>query len=69
MEKKLTPVNHLEDQHYRQPGLYRQVMTSKQVKETLLYTNNFIMACGHSWKLKIKNIGVGMKEITLTQFE
>jgi hypothetical protein len=66
--KEITAINHLNDRHYINPGNARQIMTNQQVKETLLYTENFILACGHSWKLKIKNIGVGMKEVTLVPF-
>ena len=69
MEKELQPFNHLSNSFYVFPKTARQVMTDKQVKETLLETNNFIMACGLGWRLKIKNIGVGMKEVTLQPFE
>lgn len=67
--KEIKPKNHLSDMMYISPGIARQVMTSQQVKETLAYTENFIMACGRCWSLKIKNIGVGMKEVTLKPFE
>lgn len=50
------------------PGTSRQVMTTKQVKETLQQTENFILACGHGWSLKIKNLGAGMKEVRLVPF-
>ena len=69
MEKTLNPQNHLEDRMYAMPSIAKQVMTTNQVKETLLATDNFIMACGHGWKLKISNIGVGMKEVKLVPFE
>ena len=61
--------NHLDDKMYTYPHIARQVMTSKQVRETLLATDNFIMACGRCWSLKVKNIGAGMKEVSLKPFE
>lgn len=63
------PKNHLNDRMYTFPHIAKQVMTTKQVRETLLATDNFIMACGHSWKLKVSNIGAGMKEVKLIPFE
>ena len=65
MKKEVQEINHLEDRMYRNPSFATQVMTAKQVKETLLATNNFIMAAGYGWKLKVKNIGAGMKEVSL----
>lgn len=62
-------MNHLKDDMYKFPHMARQVMTTKQVKETLLATDNFIIACGRSWSLRIKNIGAGMKEVSLKPFE
>lgn len=69
MKKELQPINHLANNMYVFPKTARQVMTNQQVKETLLATENFIMACGHGWRLKIENLGVGMKEVTLVPFE
>lgn len=69
MEKTLTQHNHLEDRMYTYPSFAKQVMTTKQVKETLLATDNFIMACGHGWKLKVSNIGAGMKEVSLIPYQ
>ena len=61
--------NHLEDNMYVFPKVAKQVMTDKQVKETLLATNNFITAGGSCWRLNIKNIGAGMKEVTLKEYD
>ena len=44
-------------------------MTTRQFKETLLQTENFIMSCGHGWKLKAENLGAGMKEVRLVPFD
>lgn len=67
-ETDVKSFNHLSHNMYVYPKYARQVMTTKQVKETLLATDNFIMACGHGWKLKIQNIGAGMEEVTLQPF-
>jgi len=66
--KEVKSINHLEDRMYRNPKTNRQVMTAIQVKETLVYTNNFLTACGDNYQLKVKNIGAGMKEVTLIPY-
>lgn len=66
--KEVTPKNHLIDTFYTSPLLARQVMTTMQVKETMLATDNFITACGRSYSLSVKNIGAGMKEVRLKPF-
>lgn len=53
---------------YREPGRHKQIMTTKQVQETLLATDNFVMAAGHGWKLKFKGLGAGMQEVELVPF-
>lgn len=65
MNKELQSVNHLSDNMYSNPYNASMVMTSKQVKETLLATDNFILACGHGFRLKVENIGAGMKQVSL----
>lgn len=69
MSKEVESINHLEDRMYRLPHMARQVMTNKQFKETLVDTDNFIMACGRAWKLKAENLGAGMKEVRLIPFD
>lgn len=66
---ELIAKNHLANNMYSFPAIARQVMTTRQVKETLLHTDNFILACGRCWKLSVKNIGAGMKEVRLKPFE
>jgi hypothetical protein len=68
-KKQIKPLNHLTDMFYSQPHTARMLMTTRQVKETLLWTQNFIMACGRNWQLKVKNVGAGMKEVKLQPFE
>jgi len=67
MTKELQAINHLANNMYVYPANATQVMTTRQVKETLLATDNFILACGYGWKLKVKNIGAGMKEVSLVK--
>ena len=35
--------NHLDETHYRAPGQWRQVMTTRQLRETLLYTGGDVI--------------------------
>jgi hypothetical protein len=67
--KELIPTNHLNDRMYVYPSFAKQAMTSKQVKETLLATDNFVTAAGRGWKLKVKSLGAGMHEVSLIPFE
>jgi hypothetical protein len=68
MEKEVKAINHLEDKMYIKPKTSRQIMSIKETKETLMYTQNEIMACGDLWTLKVSNIG-GMKEIRLIPYK
>lgn len=61
--------NHLNTNFYTTPAIARQVMTTKEARETIQATENFIMACGRGWSLKVKNIGAGMKEVSLQPFK
>lgn len=67
MSKDINPKNHLSNNMYAYPGIAKQVMTTEQVQETLLATDNSVFACGYMWALKVKDIGAGMKEITLVK--
>ena len=69
MKKEIIPFNHLNNNFYTMPKIARQVMTTLQFKETLLQTENFIMSCGHGWKLKSESLGAGMVEVRLIPFE
>ena len=60
-------VNHLNKNMYDDPTNATQVMSTKEVQETIRFTDNCVIAWGRSYKLKIKNIGVGMKEVSLTR--
>lgn len=69
MKDELKPTNHLNNNMYSFPQSARQVMTTREFKETLMQTENFIMACGRGWKLRAENLGAGMKEVRLVPFD
>jgi hypothetical protein len=57
--------NHLPDNFYKF-GKARTTMTSKQLNETLLATDNRFFACGDLYKLVSKKIGPNVYEVTKT---
>jgi len=61
-------INHLKDNMYRNPETAYQVMTTKQVRETVLCTENYVIACGRGWSLKTTNIVGDLKEVRLVPF-
>lgn len=63
--KTITPKNHLQDKMYVFPYSARQVMTTKELRETLTATDNFVIACGRSFKICSDRIGAGMVEVFL----
>lgn len=67
--KKLAEINHLDKQMYIHPEIYKQVMTTREVQETFLATDNFIMACEHAYGIRVINLGAGMKEVSLKRKE
>lgn len=62
-------MNHLSDNHYRKPSSFRSTMTTKQLRETLLDTNGWLLACGERWDIKSRKLGVGVHEVWLAQGE
>lgn len=57
--------NHLNENHYRNPGICKQAMSTRQLKETLLVTNGQVLACGRSWNIKSQKIGPGVYRVCL----
>ena len=60
-------MNHLNNNFYTMPHLARATMTRKQLKETLLATEGWIMACGRLWDIKNKHLGAGVYSVYLKQ--
>lgn len=69
MKKELQPQNHLNNNFYVMPSIASQMMTTRQVQETLLDTNNFVSSGGRGYRLKVKNVGAGMKQVSLVPFD
>lgn len=65
MKKITEPKNHLSTNHYVVPGNIQQTMTRKELKETLLATDGWVMACGYLWDVKSKHLGAGVYSIRL----
>ena len=57
--------NHLSNNFYVIPHIAAMTMTRKQLKETLLYTDGKIIACGYMYDIKSKHIGAGVYSVTL----
>ena len=60
-------MNHLRDIFYTMPEFANTTMTKKELKETLLATNGWILACGYCWDIKSKHIGVGVYKVFLAK--
>ncbi|MDO8641886.1 MAG: hypothetical protein Q7R33_10210 [Nitrosarchaeum sp.] len=68
MKTKPEPKNHLSNNHYNcAPGIYTQTMTRKELKETLLATGGWILACGKSWDIKNKHLGAGVYSVFIVE--
>lgn len=61
------PKSHLPEVFYTSPEHASTIFTRAQLKETLLYTGGFIMACGTRFDIATKHLGVGVYSISLKQ--
>jgi hypothetical protein len=57
--------NHLPQNFYVMPEYARTTLTTKQLRETYLATDGWIMACGYSWNIVSKSMGAGVHSVTL----
>ena len=60
-------MNHLNDNFYRIPEHFSSTLTRKQLRETLLDTDGYVMACGRLWDIKSKHLGAGVYRISLAR--
>ena len=51
------------------PHLFTQTVTTKELREILLETDGWIMACGYIYDIKHKNLGAGVKRVYLKRRE
>jgi len=58
-------MNHLNNNFYTMPGLASKVMTTEQLRETLLATGGDILACGEIWDIKNEHLGAGVYKVFL----
>lgn len=63
------PKNFLAADHYRQPGIFSQVMTAAELKATILETSGRVLACGSLWDIKNKRLGPGCYRVFLKKWE
>ena len=57
--------NHLSSGFYLSPKYAQTTLTSRELRETLLATDGWIMACGSMWDIKAKALGAGIHRVTL----
>lgn len=60
-------INHLDNAFYATPSFHKQVMTYKEVRETFVATEGYVMSCGERWEIKSKHLGAGMYRVTLAR--
>lgn len=56
---------HLSTNFWTIPATASQTMTTRQLRETLLYHDGFVMAQGRIWDITSKNLGAGVYRVTL----
>lgn len=59
---KVLPMN-----FYTMPQVTNTTMDKKNLKELLLHSEGWIMACGHLWDIKSKHLGAGVYRVTLKE--
>lgn len=47
------------------PDNARSTLTTKQLRETLLATSGFVLACGQGYDIKSKPLGAGVHSVWL----
>lgn len=57
--------NHLTNNFYSMPNYAIMSMTKKELKETLLVTDGWIMSCGYCYDIKSKHLGAGIYKVFL----
>lgn len=61
----MNEMNHLSTNFYTMPGGYSTTMTRKQLKETLLATDGWVLSCGYCWDIRSKSLGAGVYKVWL----
>jgi len=69
MQSKSEPIakNHLSENFWLAPHYFKQTLTRRQLKESLLYHGGWILACGEGWTIKSKHLGAGVYEVSLVR--
>lgn len=57
--------SHLSNNFYSMLALAKATMTRNQLKETLLATDGWVMACGRIWDIRSKHLGAGVYSVYL----
>ncbi|KKL98893.1 hypothetical protein LCGC14_1819820 [marine sediment metagenome] len=52
---------------YTMPQNANITMDMEDLKELLLHSEGYIMACGHMWDIKSKYLGAGVYRVTLKE--
>ena len=66
-------VDRVEENHitnssaYTRPQDWSGTMTTKELRETLLFTEGELSACGHVWLIVSKRIGPGVYKVRLVK--
>lgn len=65
MKKTAEPINHLPNYAYSNPEGWSGTMTRRQLKETLLYTDGLVFACGYLRDIVSEHLGAGVYRVIL----
>lgn len=58
-------MNHLHNNFYTMPKYATAIMTTEQLRETLLATGGDIIACGETYDIKNEHLGAGVYKMFL----
>ncbi len=61
------PSNHLGENAYRIPASFSTTMNKKDLHDTLLATDGWILACGYLWDIQSQHIGAGVYKVSLAK--
>ena len=59
--------NHLPQQAYQTPRAWRTTWTLAQLQETLLATEDNVMAAGYTWRIQSARLAPGIYEVSLVR--
>jgi hypothetical protein len=61
----MTSLNHLNQNHWTNPGQFKQTLTLRQLQESMLFHDGRVLANGCFWRIKYDKLCPGVYEVWL----